>query len=179
MTIALLVTRGLDILTTYRATPSLAEEANPLTSVLGFKWPALLVSNALIAALLIAAAWRAICETAPTLPAKAGLHFDAFVSDWWFDDETRPWWHALFRLPRDLRLMWYALGRVAPPIVIVMGVVAAAHNSHHYLNRSMLVMVVTLMYASAVGAAIFGLYLFFQAEFRRYRQLELLRSVAV
>lgn len=177
MTIALLVTRGLDILTTYRATPSLAEEANPLTSVLGFEWPALLVWNALIVALLIAAAWRAICKTAPTLPVKAGLHFDAFVSDWWFGDETTPWWHALFRLPRDPRLMWYALGRVAPPIVIVMGVIAAAHNSHNYLNRSMLVMVVTLIYVTAVGASILGLYLFFRSEFRRYRRLELLRSV--
>ncbi len=172
MAIVLLVTRGLDILTTYRATPSLAEEANPLRSVLAFGWPALLVSNSLITALLIVAAWRAICETAPSLPDKAGLHFDAFVSEWWFDDETRPWWHALFRLPRDRRLMWYALGRVAPPIVIVMGVMAAAHNSHHYPNRSMLVMVVTLIYATAVSASILGLYLLFRSEFRRYRQLE-------
>ncbi len=60
-----------------------------------------------------------------------------------------------------------------------MGLVAAGHNSHHYASRNALVIVVTLIYTTAVVSAALGLNVFFRAEFRRYQQAALILPAPV
>ena len=129
-TLLLVAARALDAITTWTATRDLALESNPLTYVLPphFRWWGLVLVNAIVAALMVIAAWHAAFAPAP-LPRERGLDLPAFVARYWFARPgRRSVAQAVFWLPADARVRWGFIGGPGAVLVIVASGVAATWN---------------------------------------------------
>lgn len=127
-TILLVAARALDAGTTYKATPDLSQEANPLQRAFHLGWAGLLIVNALVLALMIYAAWRA-AFVPPELPSDAGLDLPSFVARFWFSrNERRSLLSAIFWLPADRRVRWSFIGGPGAALVVLASLLVAAGN---------------------------------------------------
>jgi hypothetical protein len=120
--------RGLDAWTTWIATPDLKLEQNPLERALHVGWSGLLLLNAAVAAVLIAAAWRATFAP-PSLPGESDLDLRAFVSRYWFSRSgRRSIAQAMLWLPADRRVRWAFIGGPGVILVVVASAVVGVWN---------------------------------------------------
>jgi hypothetical protein len=126
--VLLVAARALDALTTWVATRDLTLESNPLTRVLHIGWWGLLLANAAVVGLLVAAAWNAAFAP-PSLPSESGLDFHAFVARYWFARPgRRSLLHAMLYLPADARVRRAFIGGPGVVLVIVASAVASIWN---------------------------------------------------
>ena len=130
ITLAVIGSRALDILTTLNATPDLSRETNPLHRVLGLGWRPLLLVNAVIVLILIAAAWRAGFGRPVPLPDEPGLDYESFIGRFWLGRPTRcsPSRAALW-LPAPSSVRWSFIGGPLARLVVVASMVIAVWNT--------------------------------------------------
>ena len=69
----ILLTRWFDAFSTYRHTPDLGKEANPLVSIFGFGWTPLLVVIVVLSIYVIYAYYFATFQTFNLAPSKRGI----------------------------------------------------------------------------------------------------------
>ena len=170
---ALVLSRALDVCSTYLASPLLTRERNPLVSLFGAGWAGLLTFNGAVTIMVLVGLWYRTFRTPSLERIPRCLSFEAFVSCHWFGTGVvRPWWHALWALPRDRSLVWQALGAVAAPVVTAAGLVVAVENllvarSPDYAASTGSI-VGPLIYATVLVAVVVGFRLFFAREYSRY-----------
>ena len=125
--IAMLVAaRGADITTTYHFSPNLLHEANPIVSVLGAGWTALLVPNILLCVFIILctiAYWRAkpYCSIIPQ--AQSPWDFAAFClygKKMTKVEYIRRRFLSISLPPKGQRsILWQLMGFAMPPVITV------------------------------------------------------------
>lgn len=120
----ILVQRGIDIWLTYRITPDLEDELNPLRS---FGWTGMLLGSTILVAVIIAGGlWaRRLRPHVQPPPNVSGFsHFLGFVAV----GSGVPWWHGLWRLPPNWRHLIYTSGVAFPAALVAAGVLVTLHQ---------------------------------------------------
>lgn len=177
ITVAVVASRALDILTTLSATPDLSRETNPLHRVLGLGWRPLLIVNAVIVVVLIAAAWRAAFGRPVPLPTEPGLDYESFIGRFWLGRPTRtsPSRAALW-LPADSSVRWSFIGGPLARLVVVARLVIAAWNTWAArpdaakVDRRLLPIATVLFWAAIAGSIWWLVRRFLASAYARYQR---------
>lgn len=103
--------RGLDFFLTWRITPDLRRELNPLHTIGEVGWAGLVVANVVVVSLVLSLFVYACRTQTRYFPSESALERREFLSHFMFDGR-RPAWHALWRFPPGLprNLMFLGFG---------------------------------------------------------------------
>jgi hypothetical protein len=129
--ILLILLRGLDLYVTYRITPDLSREWNPLVSGLGFDWFAFILVQLLVIGLAIVGYHYFHQRERRPVP-KPGLGLTQFIYYYFNEREMSlsHWWRSHFRRPGkryfDAHLAF--IGFVITLSVVLVSIFAIAHN---------------------------------------------------
>ena len=177
----LVVTRFADLYITYRLSPDLTSEANPLVSVLHFHWTGLIFISVLLCFLVGLCLYYDLFDRQTAYPSDTSLPFADFAPIHWFGRKR----HVLFFLLAfaknwDLRIKY--IGFAGTRLLIFSGMVAvlswlglaySAAFEAFYSNWFPV-----FPYGFVVIGAVFLLYLFLQREYVVYRdQHEATRTI--
>ena len=136
LTFLLLFARGCDFYSTslwFFDNP--AGETNPLTSVLGFGWRGLLVSNAIIIGLIIYAFYYySFKYSIAKASAKPGKITD-FVSELYFNEKGR-FSEVFYKIPKNKKTLLAHSGYVLIRVLIFGSFLATIHNLCQFFNVS-------------------------------------------
>jgi len=167
----LIAARALDAYSTWIATRDLSLEMNPLTRFFHLGWRGLLLVNAFIVVLMLAAIWRASFAP-PPLPAEQGLDLDAFVSRFWFArGGRRSLSQAVWYLPADRRIRWAFIGGPGAAIMIVASVVLAGWNllvAHNAVSPAMARVWLVAFWSGVAMSLALGVRIFVLRAYARY-----------
>jgi len=120
----IILSRFYDVYSTFRFTPSLDLEANPLISKFNFGWATLIGINVLISGYAIILFYK-ICFSKPLkLPTTYGLNYVDFLPHL-FLGRSDHWLAIFYKLPKTFEHFQLLLGYLLPIIVSFVGVVTS------------------------------------------------------
>jgi hypothetical protein len=172
---AILGLRFLDLYVTYRYTPDLKVEWNPLISLFGVSWPGLIFTQIAIVA-FISVLMFFYFNRAPATIAQTGLSFSDFIYVYFFG-KRRPWPARIFTMPTNIRRHLVFNGFLFMVITALISGFAIAHNALLIARAGFYIRFVAKYYsiyfpACFIAATIFSLNLFFVIEFVNYRRAQ-------
>ena len=155
LTFLLLFTRGCDFYSTslwfFQPNGHLGE-TNPLTSIFGFGWTGLVVSNIILVGLIIYAfyfySFRYLPKRLPTVPQK----LTDFVSELYFDEKGH-FYSAFYKTPKNKKILLAHWGYVLIRVVIFGSILATIHNLCQFYNVP-----IYNSYREIVGRPLFVIY---------------------
>jgi hypothetical protein len=172
---AILTLRFLDLFVTYRFTPDLKAEWNPLVSFFGASWAGLIVTQIAIVAFV---AWLMFFyfNRKPVETVLPNLSFNDFVYVYFFG-KLRPWPARVFTMPTNLRRHLVFNGFLFFLITTIISIFAIAHNLMLMSRVDFYVRFVAHYYsiyfpACFIGITLFSVYVFFGMEYFRYRRMQ-------
>lgn len=134
LTFLLLFSRGCDFYSTslwFFDNPS--GETNPLTSILGFGWTGLIVSNTLIIALIVYAfyyySFKYKIKTITSFPEK----WTDYISLLYFNEKGK-FYKIFYTLPSNKKIALAHFGYVLVRVAIIASFLATFHNICQYYN---------------------------------------------
>lgn len=108
-------------------------ETNPLTSIFGFGWYGLIISNALIMAIIIYAFYRFSFRYRLKMLTKIPNNVWDYASELYFHQRCKL--HLLlFRVPVEKKTYYAHLGYVSIRVIIVASFLATFHNCCQYYD---------------------------------------------
>ena len=134
LTFLLLFARGCDFYSTslwFFDNPS--GETNPLTSILGFGWTGLLVSNGIIIGLILFAFYFYSFRYKPSYPFAVPSKFTDFVSLLYFNQKGRLL-DVFYKVPKNKKMLLAHTGYVLVRVVIFGSFLATFHNLCQFYN---------------------------------------------
>jgi len=134
LTFLLLFARGCDFYSTslwFFDNPS--GETNPLTSILGFGWTGLLVSNGIIIGLILFAFYFYSFRYKPNYPFAVPSKFTDFVSLLYFNQKGR-FLDVFYKVPKNKKMLLAHTGYVLVRVVIFGSFLATFHNLCQFYN---------------------------------------------
>ena len=127
LTLLLLTARGCDWYTTVLATKDLADEVNPLVTVLGMGWWGLAIINALLVAGIIGLAYFQIHAYRKKSLSERPAHVFQYISACYYNRMDRFYW-VFYKSPKDKKPFMGHLGFSLIRTMIVISFMAAIHN---------------------------------------------------
>jgi hypothetical protein len=172
---AILGLRFLDLYVTYRYTPDLKFEWNPLISLFGVSWTGLILTQIAIVA-FVSLLMFFYFNRAPATIAQNGLSFSNFIYVYFFG-KLRPWPARIFTMPTNLRRHLVFNGFLFMMITPIISIFAIVHNALLIAHAGFYIRFVAKYYsiyfpACFITAALFSLYLFFTIEYVRYQRTQ-------
>lgn len=134
LTFLLLFARGCDFYSTslwYFDNPS--HEANPLSSILGFGWNGLVISNLIIVGFIIYAFYFYSFKYSIHVPKTEIKNLTDFVSEYYFNEKGK-FYKVFYRMPMNKEIMIGHTGYVLIRVVIIGSFLAAIHNLCQFHN---------------------------------------------
>jgi hypothetical protein len=122
----ILILRFLDLFITFRYTPDLKGEWNPLVSLLGISWVGFLLIQLSIV-IFVSFMMFFYFKRKPVIVAQTGLSYYDFIYVYFFG-KLRPWPQRMFSFPTNIGRHLVFNGFVFMCIAIVVSVFAIAHN---------------------------------------------------
>lgn len=180
-TFALVFLRAADMGITFAASPDLGWEMNPLVSLAGLGWGALILSNVLGVALIVFFYRHAYSFTHSGFPQSSGYSFKQFISYYLFHDAES--FHKIYYVvPYNKRALIEYCGYVAIRVVSAWSFLVVAHNLLVWqLPAYRSVMASGKLWLSLYGLLVFLVlaysFLFFVNLYRRYRGNDLAANV--
>jgi hypothetical protein len=123
---SVIVLRALDLYITYRYTPGLAAEWNPVVSLFGAGWTGLIIVQVLLIFIISVAMFFYFMREEKTV-AQADLSFQDFVYVYFFD-KLRPWPERMFTFPYNFRTHMVFLGFILMVLAVFISIFAILHN---------------------------------------------------
>ena len=170
----LVITRIADLYTTFHLTPDLASEANPLVSVLQFRWVGLISISVILCLAITACLHYDLFSRRTVYPADPTLSFEDFASIHWFG-RKRPVLLFLLAFAKDTDLRLKYIGYAGSRLLIFIGIVAVMSwfglaNSSLF-ERFYSAWFPWFPYGLVVIGAVTCLYFFLRREYSIYRRL--------
>jgi hypothetical protein len=172
---AILGLRFLDLYVTYRYTPDLKFEWNPLISLFGVSWPGLILTQITIVA-FISVLMFFYFNREPAKIAQDGLSFTNFIYVHFFG-KLRPWPARIFTMPTNVKRHLVFNGFLFMMITSIISGFAIAHNALLIARAGFYIKFVSKYYgiyfpACFIAATIFSLNLFFAIEYLSYQRTQ-------
>jgi hypothetical protein len=123
---AILTLRFLDLYVTYRYTPDLRVEWNPLVSFFGVSWSGFILMQVLVTA-FVSAMMFFYFSREPTVITQHNLSFNDFVYVYFFG-KFRPWPRRIFSWPKNLKRHLVFMGFLFMLITLFISSFAIVHN---------------------------------------------------
>lgn len=167
------VLRFLDLYITYRYTPDLQCEWNPLVSLFGFSWAGFIVAQ-IIVVVFVASLMYFYFNRKPVIIVQDGLSFDDFIYAYFFG-KPLPWPARMFSLPTNPQRHLVFNGFIFMAITIGISGFAIVNNLLLAARVEWYVGFVAryyTMYFPVCFAAttVLSLYFFFSIEYGKYRK---------
>ena len=172
LTLFLIVTRCWDILATYFVTPNLEKEINPIVSIFGQGWIAVIIIQAILVAVIITINYFSLFKIKSSYPSQRACSFKDFTAYYYFGEKENLI-KMLYRFPKNKNVLIKALGYILPRALIVISI---------FISMSSTLLIVSDDYRKfydlakpyyyIVVAAIVFLFsvLFFKTEYALYRK---------
>jgi Kef-type K+ transport system membrane component KefB len=116
----ILFTRWFDAFSTYRHTPDLGKEANPLVSIFGFGWTPLLVVIVVLSIYVIYAYYLATFQTFNLVPSEKGYSFSHFIG-YVYTGKKQSWVSLFYKFPKDLNRLNHFVGQLLSGCLVFAG----------------------------------------------------------
>ncbi|NHM06638.1 hypothetical protein G4D82_05350 [Flavobacterium sp. CYK-4] len=164
----ILGSRIYDAYCTYLLTPDLSHEANPLVSVLGLNWPALLLVIGLLTLYVLWAFHQSVFRPENLLPQSAGYTFGNLAA-YTYLGERQPWYAVLYRLPIKWSRFHQYMGQVFSLCLVYAGMVSTVmwlliHHSDAYKH----IHSAALIYSILLLGCIVIVYLWNRKQYQLY-----------
>lgn len=153
LTFLLLVARGCDFYSTslwFFENPT--DETNPLTSIFGFGWTGLIVSNAIIVGLIVYSFYYYTFNYSSGKVLTRPTRLTDYVSELYFNRKGR-FLHVFFKMPKNRTVYLGHIGYVSIRVIIIGSFLAATHNLCQFYNVSLY-----NSYSKVVGRPLFVIY---------------------
>jgi hypothetical protein len=109
LTALLIISRLCDIITTYIYIPNLQSELNPIVSIFGQNWTAMLAVQVIVISGIIYCIW-VYCTKEPVLPqVNQPLTLKEFISLFNFND-TKSFFKLFYKIPKNKNAALYTIG---------------------------------------------------------------------
>jgi len=102
-------------------------ETNPLTSILGFGWTGLVISNVILVGLIIYAFYYYSFKYKPKRLSSVPAKLTDFVSELYFNEKGK-FYNILFRMPNNKKVLLAHSGYVLIRVLIIGSFLATIHN---------------------------------------------------
>ncbi len=116
-----LITRCWDITATYVITPDLEKETNPIVSIFGQGWMAVIIFQIILASVVIILNYYSLFKIKNSYPSQKGYSFKDFITYYYFG-EKRSLIKMLYKFPKNKSVLIKALGYILPRSLIVISV---------------------------------------------------------
>jgi hypothetical protein len=171
----ILALRSLDLVLTYRYTPDLRHEWNPLVSLFGVSWPGFILTQLLIV-VFVSAMMFFYFSRESTASFQNGLSFYDFSYVYFFG-KLRPWPDRIFSFPINLKRHLVFNGFLFMLITILISGFAIVHNLLLIHGADSYIRFVSKHYGvyfplCFITVAVFTLFLFFGIEYLNYRRAQ-------
>lgn len=167
----ILLTRSYDAYSTYRLTPDLSKEANPIVTLGGVSsWSTLLLIIGCLTAYALFAYYKAVFSPYNLLPNKGGMPFKQFVPFVYLGTSSH--WSAIFyKFPKSWKRLNQFMGEVLTKALVYAGVVSTTmwllikYTSFYKSVHSP-----TLIYSVLILGTIIISYFWYRKKYTEYRQ---------
>lgn len=171
LAIWVLSSRGYDAYATYQYTPDLSQESNPLVSVLGLDWLALLTVVGLLSLYAIYTYYKATFQTYNFYPKEKGYSFSHFIGYTYLGRKSG-WVSSFFKIPNDFQRFNYFVGHLLTPCLAFAGVVSTImwillNNSDLYRE----IHSAEMIYSIIVLGNIVILYSWLSVNYKKYNRI--------
>ena len=174
LTLFLLITRCCDIAATYIITPSLDRETNPIVSILGQGWKAVIILQLILVSVVIILNYFSLFRIKNSYPSQKGYSYKEFITYYYFG-EKRSLISLAYKFPKNKSLLIKALGYVLPRSLIAISlfislsstllIVSSDYQKFYAVARPyyylVLIAIVCLFYI-----------LFFKREYAVYQEIQ-------
>jgi hypothetical protein len=169
----ILVLRFLDLFITFKYTPDLTSEWNPLVSVLGLSWAGFIAIQAVVLG-FIAGMMAFYFNRKPVIVEQRGLGLHDFVYVYFFG-KLRPWRQRVFTMPTNIGRHLVFNGFIFMSITIGISVFAVLNNlllivRHNAYEVFLFDHYRYFLPAVFIGITIGSVYVFFVREYRVYQR---------
>lgn len=167
----ILLTRAYDLYWTYKYTPDLSREINPLVSVFGMTWLPFLTVISLIILYVIYAYYISLFKPINILPTEEGYTFSNVVAYIYLGYKAE--WPAIFyRSPKKLSRVNYYFGHILPLCFIFIGIVSTIMwlliKYTRYYNS---VLSLAILYPILIFGCVAIAYLWTKSQYKKYLQI--------
>lgn len=121
LTLFLIITRCWDIAATYFVTPDLEKETNPVVSIFGQEWIAVIIVQALLMSVIITLNYYSLFKIKTSYPSQRACSFKDFIVYYYFG-EKQNLIKMLYRFPKNRDVLIKALGYILPRALIAISI---------------------------------------------------------
>lgn len=167
----IILSRSYDAWCTYQYTPDLSLEANPLVSIGGMDWTALLLTIGILTLLILYAYYRSVFHPINMYPEDKDYTFQEF-STYFYLGRKEKWTAFLYQIPNSWSRFTHYMGRVMPPALAWAGIVSTVmwiliRNTETYMTHYHSV---KLIYGIILLGMVILAYQQLRNNYRLYRQ---------
>ncbi|MBK9108571.1 MAG: hypothetical protein IPM92_09440 [Saprospiraceae bacterium] len=124
-TIWILFSRFYDAYCTYKYTPNLSKEANPLVTMLGMSWTPLIITIGLLTVYTIYVYSIRVFKPIDLFPSEKEYSFGYFLG-YTYLGHKEPWTSIFYKFPKDIHRFNQWMGLTLPQCVAFAGIVSTA-----------------------------------------------------
>ncbi len=167
-----IITRCWDIVATYLVTPSLEKETNPIVSIFGQGWIAVIIVQVLLVAVIITLNYYSLFKVATGYPSQRACSFKEFIAYYYFG-EKQNLIKMLYRFPKNRNVLIKALGYILPRALIAISIFISMSSTLLIVNddyRKFYAVVKPYYYIVLIAIVFVFCILFFKREYAHYQK---------
>ena len=173
LTLLLIITRFWDVITTYMVTPDLERETNPLVSIFGRGWVAVIIFQVILVSIIIILSYLSLFKIKSSYPSQKGYSYKEFIRYYYFGKKENLI-KMIYKFPKDKVTLMKLLGYVLPRALIVVSIFISTSSTFLIISSDY-----SRFYAEArpyyyivlIGIAFLFTILFFKREYSIYQKI--------
>lgn len=175
----ILATRAYDFYSTYRFTPDLSKEGNPLVLLTGSNWYYLTAILLVLLLFVLYGLYVSIYKPINIIPKETGLSFGSFIAYTYFGKPEK-FISVFYKIPKDTKRAGYITGGLLPLSLLWAGIVTTImwllinHTDNYYTNYHSYKLTILVIILGIVGIA----YNYFRNLYKIYNSKDSYKSVA-
>ncbi len=129
-----ILARCWDMVATYLVTPDLEKETNPIISVFGQGWTAVIIIQAILMSVIITLNYYSLFKIKSSYPSQRACSFKEFIAYYYFG-EKQNLIKMLYRFPKNRDVLIKALGYILPRALIVISIFISMSSTLLIVNN--------------------------------------------
>lgn len=173
LTLLLIITRFWDVITTYMVTPDLERETNPLVSIFGRGWVAVIIFQVILVSIIIILNYLSLFKIKSSYPSQKGYSYKEFIMYYYFGKEENLI-KMIYKFPQDKVTLIKLLGYVLPRALIVISIFISTSSTFLIISSDyseFYAVAKPYYYIVLIGIAFLFIILFFKREYGIYQKI--------
>lgn len=172
LAVLVILSRFYDVLTTYKYTPDLSNESNPIVLWFGAGWTTVIILQTLLTLLVIYFLYNYFFKFTPIIPEDKTLTLKQYISYFHFN-EPNSLHKILYKMPENKKEFMASIGYVASMTLIWVSIIVGTSTSFLLLSEVYQEIykqgIPYLLYCIILGIATFFYFRFFKKEYKKYK----------